>query len=87
QRYRFRSLEREQERVTVTFSAIWRPILALEAWASQTDSHRAALWHAIYDIQRENHDLRRQFTEEKRERSELTNHVARMKKRQESGGE
>ncbi|GKF27656.1 hypothetical protein Tco_0093998, partial [Tanacetum coccineum] len=32
QRYRFRSLEREQERATVTFSAIWRPILALEAW-------------------------------------------------------
>ncbi|GJW72106.1 hypothetical protein Tco_0129023 [Tanacetum coccineum] len=31
QRYRFRSLEREQERVMVTFSAIWRPILALEA--------------------------------------------------------
>ncbi|GJY54617.1 hypothetical protein Tco_0446281 [Tanacetum coccineum] len=25
QRYRFRSLEREQERATVTFSAIWRP--------------------------------------------------------------
>nr|GEX75416.1 TPA: orf y [Tanacetum cinerariifolium] len=33
QRYRFRSLEREQERATVTFSAIWRPVLALEAWA------------------------------------------------------
>nr|GFA76524.1 hypothetical protein [Tanacetum cinerariifolium] len=32
QRYRFRSLEREQERAMVTFSAIRRPILALEAW-------------------------------------------------------
>nr|GEU85947.1 hypothetical protein [Tanacetum cinerariifolium] len=50
QRYRFRSLEQEQERATVTFSAIWRPILALKAWASQTDAQRAALWHAIYDI-------------------------------------
>ncbi|GKA65263.1 hypothetical protein Tco_0764970, partial [Tanacetum coccineum] len=44
QRYRFRSLEREQERATVTFSAIWRPVLALEAWAGQTDAQRAALW-------------------------------------------
>ncbi|GKD30166.1 hypothetical protein Tco_1240944, partial [Tanacetum coccineum] len=58
QRYRFRSLEREQVRDTVTFSAIWRPILALEAWAGQTDAQRVALWHVIYDIQRKNHDLR-----------------------------
>ncbi|GKA65007.1 hypothetical protein Tco_0764714 [Tanacetum coccineum] len=29
-------------------------------------SQRAALWHAIYDIQRENHDLRRQLAEERR---------------------
>ncbi|GKF62947.1 hypothetical protein Tco_0183001, partial [Tanacetum coccineum] len=55
QRYRFRSLEWEQERVMVTFSAIWRPILALEEWAGQTDAQRATLWHAIYDIQKENH--------------------------------
>ncbi|GJZ04117.1 hypothetical protein Tco_0537392 [Tanacetum coccineum] len=34
QRYRFRSLEYEQERVAVTFGAIWRPVLALESWAS-----------------------------------------------------
>ncbi|GKC70598.1 hypothetical protein Tco_1116481 [Tanacetum coccineum] len=38
QRYRFRSLEYEQERVVVTFRAIWRPVLALEAWAGQTDA-------------------------------------------------
>ncbi|GKD62118.1 hypothetical protein Tco_1299627, partial [Tanacetum coccineum] len=31
QRYRFRSLEYEHERVTMTFRAIWRPVLALEA--------------------------------------------------------
>nr|GEX11746.1 hypothetical protein [Tanacetum cinerariifolium] len=58
-RYRFRSLEREQERAMVTFNAIWSPVLALEAWAGQTDAQRAALRHAIYDIQRANHDLRR----------------------------
>ncbi|GKE74001.1 hypothetical protein Tco_1536042, partial [Tanacetum coccineum] len=32
QRYQFRSLEYEQERVAVTFGAIWRPVLVLEAW-------------------------------------------------------
>ncbi|GJZ15331.1 hypothetical protein Tco_0551008 [Tanacetum coccineum] len=58
QRYRFRSLEREQERATVTFSAIWRP----------------------------NQDLRRQPAEERRERLELTDSVARMESRHEFGG-
>ncbi|GJR18030.1 RNA-directed DNA polymerase, eukaryota [Tanacetum coccineum] len=87
QRYRFRSLEREQERAIMTFSAIWRSVLALEAWAGQTDAQRAALWHPIYDIQRENHDLRRQIAEEMRERLELTDRVARMERRQESGRE
>ncbi|GKD65564.1 hypothetical protein Tco_1307672 [Tanacetum coccineum] len=31
QRYRFRSLELEQERTNVAFRALWRPVLALEA--------------------------------------------------------
>ncbi|GJR46695.1 hypothetical protein Tco_1314798 [Tanacetum coccineum] len=58
QRYRFRSLEYEQERAAVTFEVIWRPVLALKAWAGQTDAQRAALWHAISDVQGENLDLR-----------------------------
>ncbi|GKD82257.1 hypothetical protein Tco_1349096 [Tanacetum coccineum] len=49
-----------------------RPVLALEAWASQTDTQRA------------NHDLRMQFAEEMRERLELVDHVARIERRQES---
>ncbi|GKF06928.1 hypothetical protein Tco_0037596, partial [Tanacetum coccineum] len=81
------SLELEQERVTVTFSAIWRPILALEAWAGQTDAQRAALWHTIYDIQMENHDLRMQISKDRRERLDLTDRVARIERRQESRGE
>ncbi|GJT36346.1 hypothetical protein Tco_0926765 [Tanacetum coccineum] len=44
------SLEYEQERVAVTFRAIWRPVLALESWTGQTDAQRAALWHAISDV-------------------------------------
>ncbi|GJY28554.1 hypothetical protein Tco_0404321 [Tanacetum coccineum] len=84
QRYMFRSLEREQERVTVTFGALWRPALALKAWAGQTDAQRAALWYAIYDIQRENQDLWMQLAKERRERLELADRVARMERRQES---
>ncbi|GJW46677.1 hypothetical protein Tco_0078323 [Tanacetum coccineum] len=84
QRYMLRSLEREQERVAVTFRALWRPVLALEAWAGQTDAQRAALCHVIYDIQKENHDLRMQLAEERRERLELADCVARMDRRQES---
>ncbi|GJY98239.1 hypothetical protein Tco_0515149 [Tanacetum coccineum] len=53
-RYQFRSLEYEKERVAVTFGAIWRPVLALEAWTGQTDAQRAAMWHAISDVQGEN---------------------------------
>ncbi|GJZ45661.1 hypothetical protein Tco_0593257 [Tanacetum coccineum] len=33
-----RSLEYEQERVAITSGAIWRPVLALESWARQTDA-------------------------------------------------
>ncbi|GJT96767.1 hypothetical protein Tco_1092285 [Tanacetum coccineum] len=33
QRYRLKSLEQEQERAIVTFEALWRLMLALEAWA------------------------------------------------------
>ncbi|GJQ97841.1 hypothetical protein Tco_0008980 [Tanacetum coccineum] len=60
-----------------------RPVLVLEAWAGQTNAQRAALWHDIYDIQRENHYLRMQLTEERRERLELANRVAKMERRQE----
>ncbi|GJV39189.1 hypothetical protein Tco_1417629 [Tanacetum coccineum] len=71
QRYRFRSLEYEQERVAVTFGAIWRPVLALESWVGQTDAQRAALWHAISDMQGVNQDLRLQLAEERRARLKL----------------
>ncbi|GJW88920.1 hypothetical protein Tco_0164260 [Tanacetum coccineum] len=65
------SLEYEHERVAVTFGAIWRPVLARKAWAGQTDAQRAALWHAISDVQGENQDLRLQLAEERRARLEL----------------
>ncbi|GJR12015.1 hypothetical protein Tco_0794667 [Tanacetum coccineum] len=81
-----RSLEYEQERVAVTFGAIWRPVLALEAWAGQTDAQRAALWHAISDVQGENQDLRLQLAEERRARLELAEVVDGMRRGQEPRG-
>ncbi|GJZ74991.1 hypothetical protein Tco_0639456, partial [Tanacetum coccineum] len=65
QRYRFRSLEYEQEKVAVTFRAIWRLVLALESWAGQTDAQRAALWHVISDKHGKNPDLWLQLIEER----------------------
>nr|GEY03287.1 hypothetical protein [Tanacetum cinerariifolium] len=41
QRYRFSNLEHEQERTVVTFGALWRPMLALEAWAGNCFAVRA----------------------------------------------
>ncbi|GJX29749.1 hypothetical protein Tco_0237828 [Tanacetum coccineum] len=38
QRYKFRSLKRERERAIVTFGALWKPVLALEAWAGHVDT-------------------------------------------------
>nr|GEW61740.1 hypothetical protein [Tanacetum cinerariifolium] len=42
QRYRFRSLEYKHERTAVTFRALWRHVLALEAWAGRHVAARAA---------------------------------------------
>nr|GEY69672.1 hypothetical protein [Tanacetum cinerariifolium] len=86
QRYRFRSLEHEHERVVVTFRAIWRPVLALESWAGQTDTQRAALWHAISDKQRENWELRLQLVEERRARLDLAEIVNSMRRGHEPRG-
>ncbi|GKA10444.1 hypothetical protein Tco_0689877 [Tanacetum coccineum] len=85
-RYQFRSLEYKQERVAMTFRAIWRPVLALEAWAGQMDAQRAALWHAINDVQGENRDLRLQLVEERRARLELAEVFDGMRRGQEPRG-
>ncbi|GJS51484.1 hypothetical protein Tco_0624846 [Tanacetum coccineum] len=87
QRYRFRSLEHEQERVAVTFGAIWRPVLALESWAGQTDAQRAALWHAISDTQGENQELQLQLAKERRVRLELAEIFDSMRRGQEPKGD
>ncbi|GKD47485.1 hypothetical protein Tco_1272130 [Tanacetum coccineum] len=67
-----------------TFSQ--RPVLALEAWAGQTDAQRAALWHAISNVQGENQDLRLQLAKERRTRLELAEVVDGMKRGKEPRG-
>ncbi|GJT32692.1 hypothetical protein Tco_0923111 [Tanacetum coccineum] len=44
QSFRVGSMEQGQEQDTITFGALWRPVLAFEAWAGETDAQRAALW-------------------------------------------
>ncbi|GJZ97311.1 hypothetical protein Tco_0669764 [Tanacetum coccineum] len=55
--YRFRSLRREQERATMTFGALWRPVLALEAWTGHVDTRMAEMSRARYDDHRLIHDM------------------------------
>nr|GEV88235.1 hypothetical protein [Tanacetum cinerariifolium] len=52
QRYRLKSLEQERKGAIVTFSAIWRPMLALESWAGHVDAKREEMWRARYDDHR-----------------------------------
>ncbi|GJU35896.1 hypothetical protein Tco_1184250 [Tanacetum coccineum] len=61
-----------------------KDMVVLRFGKTLNDAQRAALWHAIYDTQRENHDLRMQLAEERLERLELADHVARIERRQES---
>ncbi|GKA23111.1 hypothetical protein Tco_0709073, partial [Tanacetum coccineum] len=46
-----------EERATLTFDALWRPILALDSWAGHADAQRVEMWKAKYDDQRLIHDL------------------------------
>ncbi|GKB71749.1 hypothetical protein Tco_0933161 [Tanacetum coccineum] len=52
----------------------------------QTDAQRAALWHAISDMQGENRDLWLQLTEERRARLELAEAVDDMRRGHEPRG-
>ncbi|GJR40216.1 reverse transcriptase domain-containing protein [Tanacetum coccineum] len=52
----------------------------------QTDTHRAAPWHAVSDVQGENQDLRLHLAEERRTRLELTKVVDGMRRGQEPRG-
>ncbi|GJR62692.1 hypothetical protein Tco_1504854 [Tanacetum coccineum] len=57
ERYQLRSLKHEQERAAMTFGALWRPVLALKAWAGRVDTQMASMSQAGYDDHRLVHDL------------------------------
>nr|GEY42457.1 hypothetical protein [Tanacetum cinerariifolium] len=70
------SLEQGQEQATITFGALWQPVLALEAWTRQTDALKGALWQARYEDQREIHALRMQHAADQREIQELRDRIS-----------
>ncbi|GJU20774.1 hypothetical protein Tco_1154116 [Tanacetum coccineum] len=57
QRYKFMSLELEQERIAMKFGALWRPVLALEAWPGHVDTRIVDISWAGYDDHRLVHDM------------------------------
>ncbi|GJY68997.1 hypothetical protein Tco_0471979, partial [Tanacetum coccineum] len=75
QRYRLRSLEHEQERTTMTFGALWRPVLALEAWAGCVDTRMESMSWAGDDDHRLVHDLLVQQAALQRELQEMRGRV------------
>ncbi|GJV60056.1 hypothetical protein Tco_1466156 [Tanacetum coccineum] len=75
QMYRFRSLEREQEKATMTFRALWRPMLALEAWAGHVDTRMADMSWARYDDHRLIYDMLVQQAAMQRELQEMRGRV------------
>ncbi|GJY99428.1 hypothetical protein Tco_0516858 [Tanacetum coccineum] len=76
QRYRFRSLEREQERTAVTFRALWRLVLTLEAWAGHVDTRLADMSRDRYDDHRLIYDILVQQAAMQRELQEMRGRVA-----------
>nr|GEW59642.1 retrovirus-related Pol polyprotein from transposon TNT 1-94 [Tanacetum cinerariifolium] len=75
QRYRFKSLEHEQERTVVTFGALWRPMLALEAWTGRVDTRITDMSRAGYDDRRLVYDMLLQQTALQRELQEMRGRV------------
>nr|GEY06073.1 hypothetical protein [Tanacetum cinerariifolium] len=74
-RYKFRSLEHEQERTVVTFGALWRHVLALEAWAGRVDTRMTDMSRAEYNDHRLVHDMLLQQAALQRELQEMRGRV------------
>nr|GFA41516.1 hypothetical protein [Tanacetum cinerariifolium] len=61
-KYRFRSLEHEQDRTFMMFGALWRLVLALDAWAGCVDTRMTDMSWAEYDDHRLVQDMLLQQT-------------------------
>nr|GEU89483.1 hypothetical protein [Tanacetum cinerariifolium] len=75
ERFRLRSLEHGHERATITFGAFWQLVLALEAWARQSDAQRTNMWQARYEDHRLIYDFLVQNTATQHELQELRDRV------------
>nr|GEX30291.1 hypothetical protein [Tanacetum cinerariifolium] len=75
QRYKFKSLEHEQERTAMTFEALWRLVLALEAWAGRVDTRLVDMLQDRYDDHRLIHDMLVQQAAMQRELQEMRGRV------------
>nr|GEY46437.1 hypothetical protein [Tanacetum cinerariifolium] len=64
-----------QGRTAVTFGALWRPMLALEAWAGRVDTQMTDMSRAGYDDHRLVHDMLLQQTALQRELQEMRGRV------------
>ncbi|GJY82953.1 hypothetical protein Tco_0496329 [Tanacetum coccineum] len=73
-------LEREQKRATVMLGALWRPVLAMEAWAGHVDTRMAEMSWARYDDHRLIHDMLVQYAAMQRELQEMRGRVAALEK-------
>nr|GEZ38183.1 hypothetical protein [Tanacetum cinerariifolium] len=62
ERYQFRSPKHKQERTAVKFIALWRPVLALEAWEGRADTRMTYMSRAGCDDHRLVHDMLLQRT-------------------------
>ncbi|GJV20609.1 hypothetical protein Tco_1369629 [Tanacetum coccineum] len=71
----FRSLELEQERTVMMFGALWRPVLALKAWAGHVDTRMIDLSWVGYDDHRLIHDMLVQQTALQRGLQEMRGRV------------
>ncbi|GKB51725.1 hypothetical protein Tco_0902478 [Tanacetum coccineum] len=87
QRFRFRSLEREKEKATVTFGALWRPVLALEAWAGHVDTRMADMSLAVYDDHRLIHDMLVQQVAMPHELQEMSGRVTALEQKRDRRGQ
>nr|GEX90206.1 hypothetical protein [Tanacetum cinerariifolium] len=70
-----RSQEHELERTAVMFGALWRLVLALEAWAGHVNTRMTDMSRARYDDHRLVHDMLLQQTSLQRELQEMRGFV------------
>nr|GFA03467.1 hypothetical protein [Tanacetum cinerariifolium] len=73
--YRFRSLEHEHERTAITFGALKRHVLALEAWTGRVDTRMIDMSWVGYDDYRLVHDMLLQQTALQRELQQMRGRV------------